>query len=134
MELKNTQAACKWLKENTSLAADTDMLDFERLAFAVKMGLLLPVADTGAFVTKTFKNYFGEYEITEVYKMPDEVIEENLLIYPYRYKATLVKESDGFKNAGENLKALSRHIDSAITSIADYAVINKYLKGGSDAA
>ena len=129
MELRDTQEACKWLRENTSLDTDTLMLDFEQLAFAVKMGWLIPVGDTGAFVTKTFENFWGTYEVTDVYRISDDVIRENLLIYPYRCKATLIKESQAFKEIDEEeVKKNLRTVDNAILVYADYTVINNYHK------
>ena len=129
MELRDTQEACKWLRGNISLDTDTLMLDFEQLAFAVKMGWLIPVGDTGAFVTKTFENFWGTYEVTDVYRVSDDVIRENLLIYPYRCKATLIKESQAFKEIEDEIvKEDMRAVDNAILAYADYTVINNYYK------
>lgn len=129
MELKNTEEACKWLKKNTLLDSDTLMLDFEQLAFAVKKGWIIPIGDTGAFITKEVETFWGTYEVQEVYRISDDVIRDNLLIYPYRYKATLVRESEAFKEIDEEeVKKSLRTVDNAILVYADYTVINNYHK------
>ena len=131
MLINGTKKAYKWLKENTSLDSDTMMLDFEQLAYAVKHGILIQVGDTETFLPRTFENDWGEYEITEAYRVPDEVIKEHLLVYPYRYKARLVKESEAFRNLDDIVKAQLRNVDNAITSIADYSVVNASLKAAA---
>ena len=129
MELKNTQEAYKWLRENTLLATDTFMLEFEQLAFAIKKGWIIPVGDTGSYITKNVETFWGTYEVQEVYKLPEEVIRENLIIYPYRYKATLVRESEAFKEIDDEcVRARLRTADNAILVYSDYTAINNYCK------
>ena len=122
--MKGTKKAYEWLRKNTNLDADTFMLDFEQLKYAVDHGILLQIADTDVFIPKIFENAWGKYEIKEVYKVPEEIAQENLLIYPYRFKAALVEPSKEYDGLDEQGKSMLKEVDTAITEIADYSRIN----------
>lgn len=76
-----------------------------------------------------FENVFivnenGLYQIEEAYRVPEEVVKENLLIYPIRVKMHLVKGSEKFKNAvAESAKPFLKHIDTAFTGYKNFDIL-----------
>lgn len=123
--IMNYNDTVEWLKKNTFLETDTFMLDFQQVEFAVKHGMILQVPGHELFTDLFYSNDYGRYKIEKIYRVPDEIIKENLLIYPYRVKATMIYESELFKGLEELAKENLKNIDFAITELADYSIINQ---------
>lgn len=74
-------------------------------------------------------NCWGRYQIQNAYRVPREIIEENLLVYPIRYKMHLVEPSELFETtAAPEVKPQIIDCDCAFTEYEDYTTINKYYK------
>lgn len=107
MDIKDTY---EWLRKNTCLMQDSTMLAFECLAFAVKNGILFEV-DKEHFIPKYVTAFESRYIVDEVYKVPAEIVKREMLQYPNRLKAHLVKACGDFK---ENVVKYHSNIDLAI--------------------
>ncbi len=76
-----------------------------------------------------FENVFivnenGLYQIDEAYRVPEQIVKENLLIYPIRVKMHLVKGSEKFKNlVAESAKPFLKHIDTAFTGYKNFDIL-----------
>ena len=110
MKAMNIKESYEWLRKNTCLMQDTMMLDFECLAFAVKNGLLFEV-DKEHFIPRYLVAFESRYIVDEVYKVPDEIIKSEMLQYPNRLKAHLVKACGEYK---ENVIKYHSNIDLTI--------------------
>lgn len=110
MKAMNINETYEWLRTNTCLMQDTMMLDFECLAFAVKNEIIFEV-DKEHFIPKNFIAFDSRYQIDSVYKVDEETIKREQLMYPNRLKATLVKACGEYK---ENVIKYHSNIDLAI--------------------
>lgn len=89
---------------------DTMMLDFECLAFAVNKGILFEV-DKEHFIPKYVTAFDSRYIVDEVYRVPDEIVKREMLRYPNRLIAHLVKACGDYK---ENVIKYHSKVDLAI--------------------
>lgn len=111
MKAMNINESYKWLETHTNLTQNTRMLVSECLSLAVKTGVLFEVKKD-YFIpayTTCFEN--SRYAITEVYKVDDEIVKSEMLQYPYRAKARLVKACGEYK---ENVIKYHSFIDLTI--------------------
>ena len=107
MKAMNIKESYEWLRRNTCLMQDTTMLDFECLAFAVKKGILFEV-DKEHFIPRYLVAFESRYIVDEVYKVPDEIVKSEMLQYPNRLKAHLVKACRCGTQAGRRTNAPNR--------------------------
>ena len=121
--------AYAWIRKNTALDCDTMLFDFEQLEVALKRGWLGEMPDNKGYYNPVYENDWGEYKVTSVYRVEGSVIRKNLLIYPYRFKAELVKPSKLFYELEDAVKKDLLHVDCAITAYPEYDVINSYCGG-----
>ena len=110
MKAMNIKESYEWLRKNTCLMQDAMMLDFECLDLAVKKGILFEV-DKEHFIPKYLVAFESRYIVDEVYKVPDEIVKSEMLQYPNRLKAHLVKACGEYK---ENVIKYHSNIDLTI--------------------
>jgi hypothetical protein len=76
--------------------------------------------DVDKYVLPIIETQLGNYEVTSIEHLPEDVIKENLLIYPYRVHGKLVDPSEVYENYPEMLKQLSKTCNLAIDNLPDY--------------
>lgn len=74
-------------------------------------------------------NDWGRYQIQKAYRVPQEIIKENLLVYPIRYKMHLVEPSELFETtAAPEAKPHIIDCDCAFVEYQDYSILDNYYK------
>ena len=87
--------------------------------------LKLPGEDK--YVLPALETQLGIYKVDKIQRLSEDVVKENLLIFPYRVHGTLIKPSEVYENYPQMLKQLSKTCNIAIDNIPDYnALINYY--------
>lgn len=83
--------------------------------------------DDNKYVLPVIETQLGLYSVDRVERLPDTVIKENLLIYPYRVHGTLAKPSAVYNSYPQMLKQLAKTCNLAIDNIPDWnALIREY--------
>ena len=83
--------------------------------------------DDDKYVLPVIETQLGLYSVDRIERLPDTVIKENLLIYPYRVHGTLVKPSAVYNSYPQMLKQLAKTCNLAIDNIPDWnALIREY--------
>ena len=72
------------------------------------------------YILPVIETQLGLYLTKSVDRLPDSVVKENLLLYPFRVYGTLAKPSDVYNSYPEMLKQLAKTCNLAIDNMPDY--------------